>query len=120
MTRSVVDLAATHLKRQFQYQTQRDRFGRVEALRELAIYARGCIASSLSAGQMTVAFVLERVLHNCASELDRQPVRISEIAELGDRLLSPVTRAVDFLTGAEDDPVEITAALIRARPAQER
>lgn len=120
MTKTVVDLAAAHLKRQFLYQTQRGRFGTLEALHELAIYARGCIASSLSSGRVTVAFVLERVLHKCAGDLDGRPLRISEIADLGDRLNPPVSRAVEFLAGSEDDPVEIAAALIKARPTRQR
>lgn len=119
MTKTVVDLAAAHLKRQFLYQTQRGRFGTLEALHELAIYARGCIASSLSSGRVTVAFVLERVLHKCAGDLDGRPLRISEIADLGDRLYRPVARAVEFLAGAEDDPVDIAAVLIRARASKE-
>jgi hypothetical protein len=113
----IVDLAAAHLKRQFLNQTQRNRFGNLEALLELAIYARGCIAASLSPSRVTVAFVLERVLNKCARDLDGRPVRISEIAELGDRLQPPVQRAVEFLAGVEDDPIEIAAALIRADPA---
>lgn len=118
MSQSVVDLAAAHLKRQFLNQTQRNRFGNLEALLELAIYARGCIASSLSSSRVTVAFVLERVLNKCAKDLDGRPVRISEIADLGGRLQPPVERAVDFLAGAEDDPIEVAAALIRANPAE--
>lgn len=117
MSEAIVDLAAAHLKRQFLYQTQRNRFGNIEALLELAIYARGCIASSLSPSRVTVAFVLERVLNKSAKDLDGRPVRISEIADLGERLRQPVQRAVDFLAGAEGDPVEIAAALIRANPA---
>jgi hypothetical protein len=120
LTKSIIDLAAAHLKRQFLYQTQRNRFASLEGLQELAIYARGCIASSLSPSRVTVAFVLERVLHKSARELDGRPVRISEIADLGDRLHPPVQRAVEFLAGADDDPIEITAALIKARPARER
>jgi hypothetical protein len=120
LTEPIVDLAAAHLKRQLIYQTQRNRFGSLEALHELAIYARGCIASSLSTGRVTVAFVLERVLHKVARDLDRRPVRISELAELGDRLHPPVLRAVEYLAGAEDDPVEIAAALIEANPVRER
>jgi hypothetical protein len=116
----IVDLAAAHLKRQFLNQTQRNRFGNLEALLELAIYARGCIASSLPSSRVTVAFVLERVLNKCAKDLDGRPVRISEIADLGDRLHLPVERAVDFLAGAEDDAIEIAAGLIRAYPAAER
>lgn len=119
MSEAIVDLAAAHLKRQFLYQTQRNRFGNIEALLELAIYARGCIASSLSPSRVTVAFVLERVLNKSAKDLDGRPVRISEIADLGERLRQPVQRAVDFLAGAEDDPVEVAATLIRANPASE-
>lgn len=73
------------------------------------------MASSLSSASVTVAFVLERVLDQCAADLDRRSARISEIAELTDRLHDPVLRAVEFLTGADDDPVAIAASLIRAR-----
>ena len=118
MTDAIVDLAAAHLRRHFLNQTQRNRFGSVEALLELAIYARGCIGVASSANRITVAFVLERVLNKCARDLDGRPVRLSEIADLGDRLSMPVGRAVDFLAGAEDDAIEIAAALIRAWPAQ--
>jgi hypothetical protein len=120
LSEAIVDLAAAHLKRQFLNQTQRNRFGNLEALLELAIYARGCIASSLSPRRVTVAFVLERVLNKCAKDLNGGPVRISEIADLGGRLQPPVHRAVEFLAGAEDDAIEIAAALIRAHPAAER
>ena len=115
MTRSVIDLAAAHLRRQFLYQTQRGRFGSLEALRELAISARGCVASSMSAGRVTIAFVLERVLDQCAADLQGRAVRISEIAELSSRLHDPVLRAVEFLAGADDDPVEVAASLIGSR-----
>lgn len=115
MSEAVIDLAAAHLKRQLLFQTQRNRFGSLDALRELAISARGCIASSHSSGRVTVAFVLERVLHKCAGDLGARPPRISEIAALDERLRPPVMRAVEFLAGAADDPVEIAADLIRAR-----
>jgi hypothetical protein len=118
LTQSVIDIAAAHLRRQFLYQTQRGRFGSLEALLELAIFARGCVASSLSSAGVTVAFVLERVLDQCASELKGRSVRISEIAELSERLHDPVLRAVEFLTGADDDPVAIAASLISARLTQ--
>jgi len=120
LSEPIVDLAAAHLKRQFLNLTQRNRFATLEALLELAIYARGCIASSLSSSRVTVAFVLERVLNKCARDLDGRPVRISEIAELGDRLHRPVQRAVEFLAGKDDDPIEIAAALIRAYPTAQR
>jgi hypothetical protein len=115
LTKSVIDIAAAHLRRLFIYQTQRGRFGSLEALHELAISARGCATSSLSSASVTVAFVLERVLDQCAAGLDGRALRISEIAELSDRLHDPVLRAVEFLTGADDDPVAIAASLIRAR-----
>ena len=116
MTRSVIDLAAAHLRRQLLYQTQRGRFGSLEALRELAISARGCVVSSMSSGRVTVAFVLERVLDQCAGDLDGRAVRISEVADLSARLHDPVLRAVEFLAGIDDDPVEIAVSLIGARP----
>jgi hypothetical protein len=115
LTRSVIDLSAAHLRRQFLNQTQRGRFGSLEALQELAISARGCVASSLCAGRSTVAFVLERVLDQCTADFQGRAVRISEIANLSSRLHDPVQRAVEFLAGADDDPVEIAASLIRAR-----
>ncbi len=120
MSAPVTDLAAVHLKRQFLNQTQLNRFGKLEALLELAIYARGCIGSSLTSGRVTVAFVLERVLNKCAHDLDGRPVRLSEIAELGARLCLPVERAVEFLAGRDGDPIEIAAALVRAAAALER
>ena len=118
MTRSVIDLAAAHLRRQFLYQTQRGRFGTLEALRELAISARGCVASSLSPSRVTVAFILERVLDQCTADLQARALRISEIADLSSRLHDPVLRAVEFLAGADDDPVEIAVDLIGARRLQ--
>jgi hypothetical protein len=120
LSERVTDLAAAHLKRQFVNQTQRNRFGNLEALLELAIYARGCVKLALPSSRVTVAFVLERVLNKCARDLDGRPVPISEIAELGDRLHPPVKRAVEFLAGSDDDPIEIAAALIRADPAAGR
>jgi hypothetical protein len=120
LSKSVIDLAAAHLRRQFLYQAQRGRFGTLEALLELAISARGCVASSLSSGRVTVAFVLERVLEQCAADLERRRARISEIADLSDRLHDPVLRAVQYLAGVDDDPIEITVSLIGARTPRER
>ena len=118
MSKSVIDLAAAHLKRQFLYQAQRGRFGNLDALLELAISARGCTASSKSASRVTVAFVLERVLGQCAEYLEARPVPISELARLADQLHGPVSRAVDYLAGADDDPTDIAAALVKSRPAK--
>ena len=120
MTKAVIDLAAAHLKRQLLYQTQRGRFGSLDALHELAISARGCASSPMSSSRITVAFVLERVLDQCAKQLEGRPARISETAEMADRLHQPILRAVEYLTGADDDPTEIAAGLIKARPASHR
>jgi hypothetical protein len=118
LTRSVIDLSAAHLRRQFLNQTQRGRFGTLEALQELAISARGCVSSSVSPSRVTVAFVLERVLDQCATHFQSRTVRISEVASLSASLHDPVLRAIEFLAGADDDPVEITASLIGTRPLQ--
>jgi hypothetical protein len=120
LTKSVIDLAAVHLKRQFLYQTKRGRFGALDALQELAISARACVASSMSSGRVTVAFVLERVLDQSAEDLDGRPVPVSETAELADRFHQPVARAVEYLTGGNDDPIGIAAALIKARSVRHR
>ena len=120
MSKSVIDLAAAHLKRQYQYQAQRGRFGSLDALLELAISARGCVASSMSSSRVTVAFVLERVLCQCAEYLAARPVPISARAQLADRLNWPVSRAVEYLAGADDDPIDIAAGLVRSRPARDR
>ena len=120
MSKSVIDLAAAHLRRQYLYQAQRGRFGRLDALLELAISARGCVASSMSSSRMTVAFVLERVLDQCAEYLEARPASISEIAQMADRLSRPVSRAVEYLAGADDDAIDIAAALIKSRPATDQ
>lgn len=120
MSKSVIDLAAAHLKRQFLYQAQRGRFGSLDALLELAISARGCIASSMSSSRVTVAFVLERVLGQCAEHLEARPVTISEVAQLADLLHRPVSRAVEYLAGADDDPIDIAASLVKSRPSRHR
>ncbi len=75
----------------------------------------------MSSSRVTVAFVLERVLGQCAEYLEaRRPVPISEIAQLADRLNRPVSRAVEYLAGADDDPIDIAAALVKSRPARDR
>jgi hypothetical protein len=69
----------------------------------------------MSSSRVTVAFVLERVLDQCAKDLEGRPARLSETAELTDRFHEPMGRAIEYLTGADDDPIDITAQLIRAR-----
>ena len=60
----------------------------------------------MSSSRITVAFVLERVLDQCAEDLNGRPARISEIADLADRFHDPVLRAVEYLIGADDDPID--------------
>jgi hypothetical protein len=120
LTKSVIDLAAAHLRRQFVYQTQRGRFGSVNALMELAISARGCIATSMSSSRVMVAFVLERVLDQSVGELSGRAVTISETAELAERFHEPVLRAIEYLTGANDDPIDIAIGLIKLQPVSHR
>ena len=74
----------------------------------------------MSSGRITVAFVLERVLNQCAENLDGRPVPISETADLADRFHQPIARAVEYLTGSNDDPIDVAAALIKARTAPRR
>jgi len=74
----------------------------------------------MSSSRVTVAFVLERVLDQCADDFSTRPARISEIAELADRFHQPVSRAVDYLAGSYDDPIEVAAALIKARAMKQR
>lgn len=120
MSESVIDLAAAHLKRQLLYQTQRGRFGSRDAVLELTIAARGCSGGAVSPPRTMVAFVLERVLDQWAKHLGGRPVSLSERAHLTGRLQQPITRAVEFLAGGADDPVDIAATLIKARPSRER
>jgi hypothetical protein len=61
-----------------------------------------------------VAFALEKSLTEAAYQLDDRPVRESEAIALGDAILDPVARAVEFLNGKDDDPIEIIASLSRA------
>ena len=72
----------------------------------------------MSSSRVTVAFVLERVLGQCAEYLKARPVPISEIAQLADQLNRPVSRAVEYLAGADDDPIDIAAALVKSRPVR--
>lgn len=54
------------------------------------------------------------MLREAAYQLDDRPVRESEAIALGDAILEPIARAVEFLNGKDDDPIEIVASLSRA------
>jgi len=56
----------------------------------------------------------KKLLREAAYQLDDRPVRESEAIALGDAILEPIARAVEFLNGKDDDPIEIVASLSRA------
>jgi hypothetical protein len=85
----------------------------VQGLRELADFARQCRETS-SSDRVAVAFTLEKSLRGAAYQLDERPVMESEAIALRDAILDPVARAVEFLNGKDDDPIEIVASLSRA------
>ena len=91
------------------------------ALTELRALAPGAtIDLVVGSWNREIAATIERVLGQCAEYLDRRSVPISEIAQMADRLHQPVSRAVDYLAGADDDPIDVAAALVKSRPAAHR
>jgi hypothetical protein len=108
-----IEMAAESLKRQFVRQVDEATFPFVQGLRELADFARQCREAS-SSDRVAVAFTLEKSLRGAAYQLDERPVMESEAITLRDAILDPVARAVEFLNGKDDDPIEIVASLSRA------
>jgi hypothetical protein len=108
-----IEMAAESLRRQFVRQVDEATFPFVQGLRELADFARQCREAS-SSDRVAVAFALERSLREAAYQLDDRPVMEAEAIALGNAILDSVARAVEFLNGKEDDPVEIVASLSRA------
>jgi hypothetical protein len=108
-----IEMAAESLRRQFVRQVDEATFPFVEGLCELADFVRQCREASSSA-RVAVAFTLEKSLRGAAYQLDERPVMESEALALGDAILDPVARAVEFLNGKDDDPIEIVASLSRA------
>jgi hypothetical protein len=108
-----IEMAAESLRREFGRQVDEAKFPFVQGLRELADFARQCREAS-SSDRVTVAFALEKSLREAAYQLDDRPVRESEAIALGDTILDPVARAVEFLNARDDDPIEIVASLSRA------
>ncbi len=113
MTIDPIEMAAESLRRQFVRQVDQATFPFVQGLRELAGFARQCREAS-SSDQVAVAFALERSLREAAYRLDDRPVIEAEAIALGNAILDSVARAVEFLNGRDDDPIEIVASLSRA------
>jgi hypothetical protein len=108
-----IEMTAESLRRQFGRQIDEANFPFVQGLRELADFSRQCREAS-SSDRVAVAFALEKLLREAAYQLDDRPVRESEAIALGDAILEPIARAVEFLNGKDDDPIEIVASLSRA------
>jgi hypothetical protein len=108
-----IEMAAESLRRQFVRQVSEATFPFVEGLRELADFARQCREAS-SSDRVAVAFALEKSLREAAYQLDDRPVLETEAITLGDAIRGPVARAVEFLNGNDDDPIEIITSLSRA------
>jgi hypothetical protein len=108
-----IEMAAESLRRQFVRQVDEATFPFVQGLRELADFARQCREAS-SSDRVAVAFALERSLREAAYQLDDRPVMEAEAIALGNAILDSVARAVEFLNGRDDDPIEIVAGLSRA------
>jgi O-succinylbenzoate synthase len=113
VTIDAIEMAAESLRRQFVRQVDEATFPFVQGLRELADFARQCREAS-SSDRVAVAFALERSLREAAYQLDDHPVIEAEAIALGNAILDSVARAVEFLNGRDDDPIEIVASLSRA------
>jgi hypothetical protein len=59
-----------------------------------------------------VAFILEKVFGGWADDLDERPVLSTETDALRQKLLIPVTGAIEFLNGRSGDPLLVAADLV--------
>jgi hypothetical protein len=103
--------AAQSLKAQFERQVGNGTFPFVHGLRELRDSAAHCRTSS-SGDRVVVAFLLEKICGGWAYDLDERPVSKTETDALQQKVLNPVTRAIEFLNGASGDPLLIAADLV--------
>lgn len=111
MTIDPAELAAQSLKAQFEQQVRNGTFPFVDGLRELRDSASHCRTSSFG-DLAVVAFILEKICGGWAHDLDERPVPKTETDALRQELLSPVTRAIEFLNGGAGDPLLIAADLV--------
>ena len=49
--------------------------------------------------------------------MDKYP-KLQVNLDLSERLHEPVSRAIEYLAGADDDPIDIAAALVKSSPAR--
>jgi hypothetical protein len=49
----------------------------------------------------------------------RKQVQRRNMPELADRLNRPVSRAVEYLAGADDDSIDVAVGLVKSRPARD-
>jgi hypothetical protein len=115
LTIDPAELAARSLKAQFEQQVANGTFPFVDGLRELRDSAAHFRTSS-SGHSAVVAFILEKICSGWAYDLDERPVLKTETDALRQKLLSPVTRAIEFLNGASGDPLLIAADLVGVAP----
>jgi hypothetical protein len=115
LTIDQAELAAQSLKAQFDQQVGNGTFPFVHGLRELRDSAAHCRASS-SGDRAVVAFVLEKICGGWAYDLDERPVSKAETDALRQRLLNPVTGAIEFLNERSGDSLVIAADLVGVAP----
>jgi hypothetical protein len=70
----------------------------------------------MSGGRVVVAFILEKIFGGWEYDLDERPVAKTETDALEQKLLNPVTRAIEFLNGGSGDPILIAADLVEVTP----
>jgi hypothetical protein len=109
------DLASQSLKVQFDQQVTNGTFPCVDGLRELKDSTAHCRTSS-SGDSAVLAFILEKIFGGWMYDLDERPVSRTETDLLRQKLLKPVTRAIEFLNGGTGDPLGIAADLIGVAP----
>jgi hypothetical protein len=115
LTIDPAELAAQSLKGQFDQQVGSGTFPCVDGLRELRDSAARCRISSFG-DHGVVAFILEKIFGGWAYDLDERPVSKTETDALRQTLLTPVTRAIEFLNGEAGDPLRVAADLVRVAP----
>jgi len=118
LTDDVQSLAVARLRDCLTRQLDRDQFGAVDPLTELATHARQC-RREVSADKKLLAFVLEAILRQWADDMSDQPVPESRYNFLRSRFLAPVQETVECLSGREIDPAAIATRLVAAIPDED-
>jgi len=111
--------AAARLRDCLTRQLDRDRFGAVDPLTEMATYARHCRREVVSADKKLLAFVLEKTLCQWAEDMSDRTVPESRYNSLRSRFFAPVQEAVECLSGRAGDPAAIAMKLVAAIPEED-